>query len=95
MAKPKITVSLAPYVLEQLEEEAKLQGRSPGDLASFYLEYALERKGLLPAKGAQMEAKEVWEIIKKSVQGQKLNDCELAIIAEHFNEDQKALKISQ
>ena len=94
MAKPKITVSLAPYVLEQLEGEAKLQGRTPGDLASFYLEYVLERKGLLPAKGAQMEAKEVWEIIKKSVQGQKLNDCELAIVAEHFNEDQKALKVS-
>lgn len=48
-------------------------------MASFYLEYVLKKKDLLLAKGDQMEAKEVWEIIKKFAQGQKLNDCELLL----------------
>lgn len=94
----KVNVTLAEEVYEVLANLALKQGRTAANLASFILEYYLTfvAPGVYPL-GDRLDdsssgiSSRLKLILKKAVSGQGLTDCDLALLAEKFDLDQRQL----
>ena len=96
----KVNVTLSEGVYEVLSELALSQGRTVANFASFVLEYYLTfvAPGVYPLGDRFSRGRfsvdissRLEMILEKAVSGQKLTDCELALLAEKFDLDQRKL----
>ncbi len=99
----KVNITIPDGVFDMLNDEAEKQGRTPANLAAFIVEhhlifyrYLLYR--LMYADQGHTENSpsinlpiNVESLIEKALSGQRLEDCELGILAENLNLDQKRL----
>ena len=96
----KVNVTLAEEVYEVLADLALKQGRTAANLASFILEYYLTfvAPGVYPlgdrfllSDSSIDVSSRLKLILKKAVSGKNLTDCDLALLAEKFDLDQRQL----
>ena len=77
----RVNVTLPEGIYKELEIKAKLQGRSPASLSSFYIEHQLA----LEKYQQSFVPKDVLIVLLKKLKGEALTNNELDVVASFFD----------